>query len=464
MKRIVIAFILSLVAFGAMAATPAKLTSIDVKQESGKTILDIMLVGTPDYKVFSLNNPDRIVVDLSGTSLATTLKSSMKNEVIAAIRNGRGTSPAAEKNLRLVLDLKQPVKQENFVLAVEKSGSERLIIELSPQKSSKKMKEVAKPLSLVELKSTTKKTPPPLAELKSASAKQEGLEKKSAPRERVKKVVDKADKEIPEPSINVPDAAVEQDSPPKFRRSSPRRPIVVVIDPGHGGKDPGAIGKAGTREKDVVLAISRKLQVAIEKQSGMRAVLTRRGDYFIGLRQRLRLARKDRADMFIAIHADAYRNPQSSGASVFALSASGASSEAARWLAAKENYSELGGIALEDKGDVLRSVLLDLSQTATISLSLQLGSSLLQELGKIARLHHAGVEQARFVVLKSPDIPSVLVETGFLSNTKEERLLRDPAYQQRLANALSAGIRRYFMQNAPPGTVFAMEREMRRVE
>lgn len=236
------------------------------------------------------------------------------------------------------------------------------------------------------------------------------------------------------------------------------RPVVVVIDAGHGGKDPGAKGFLGTEEKKVVLQISQELVKLINQQPGMQARMTREGDYYLTLRERLAKARRAHADIFIAVHADAYRDPYSKGAAVYALSLKGASSEAARWLAAKENYSELGGVDLSDKGDMLRSVLIDLSQTATISSSLQLGSSVLGSLGQVCRLHHNNVEQAPFVVLKSPDIPSILVETGFISNPDEEKRLKDPAYQHKLASQIVQGLNTYCKKQPPEGTWLAQQK------
>jgi len=207
------------------------------------------------------------------------------------------------------------------------------------------------------------------------------------------------------------------------------------------------------------LAIARDLYRMINKTPGYKADMTRSGDYYIGLRQRLQRARKDKGDIFVAIHADAFKHPAAQGASVFALSQRGATSEAAHWLAKKENYSELGGVDLEDKSYMLRSVLLDLSQTATIGSSLQLGHDVLSSIGHVARLHNGRVEQARFVVLKSPDIPSILVETGFLSNPNEARRLSNRSYQQRMAKAIYQGVIRYFRQNPPPGTYVAEQRK-----
>jgi N-acetylmuramoyl-L-alanine amidase len=232
--------------------------------------------------------------------------------------------------------------------------------------------------------------------------------------------------------------------------------IIVVIDPGHGGKDPGASGRRGTNEKNVVLDISKDLRDIINQQAGFRAELTRDNDYYLTLRQRLAIARQDHADLFVAIHADTYNNHEARGATVFALSERGATSEAARWLAARENESELmGGVNLSDQNEVLKSVLLNLSQTATIRASLDVGADLIHSLRTLTVLHHPRVEQAAFVVLKSPDIPSLLVETGFLSNAYEEESLRDPAYRRRLAEAISNGIVEYFRVQPPPGTWLA---------
>ncbi len=222
--------------------------------------------------------------------------------------------------------------------------------------------------------------------------------------------------------------------------------MIIVIDPGHGGKDPGTIGYGGVHEKDVVLAIAKDLQAQINTSPNLHAELTRQGDYYITLRDRLAIARKDKADLFIAIHADAYKDQSATGASVYALSERGATSEAARWLAEKENYSELGGVHLDNKSYVLRSVLLDLSQTAAIGASLKLGADVLKGIRNIAPLHYTHVEQARFVVLKSPDIPSILIETGFLSNASQAHLLKSPAFQKKMAKAIWEGILVYTKQ------------------
>jgi N-acetylmuramoyl-L-alanine amidase len=242
----------------------------------------------------------------------------------------------------------------------------------------------------------------------------------------------------------------------------PGRDIVVAIDPGHGGHDPGAIGRGKTREKDVALQISRTLAARINAEPGMKAVLVRNGDYYVDHRERMAIARRNNADLFISVHADAVDDRRANGASVYALSLKGASDEAARQLAERENASvRVGGVSLEDKDEVLASVLLDLSQNAALSASLDVGSKVIGELARIGKVHRRTVQQAGFLVLKSPDMPSILVETAFISNPSEEKRLRDKGHQARLADAILGGVRNYFYTNPPPDTRIAME--MRRV-
>ena len=225
-------------------------------------------------------------------------------------------------------------------------------------------------------------------------------------------------------------------------RNKRKQRFVIALDPGHGGRDPGAIGKKGTREKDVTLSVAKKMKTLINQTSGYRAILTRESDRFISLRNRVKKAREAEADIFISLHADSFHSPSVKGASVYALSLSGASSEAARWIAEKENASDLiGGISLDDKDDLIASVLLDLSQTATIQDSLELGSDVLSQIGKVSKLNNRKVQQAGFAVLKAPDMPSILIETAFLSNPSEEKKLRNPKYQHKLAKAVFAGIK-----------------------
>ncbi len=242
----------------------------------------------------------------------------------------------------------------------------------------------------------------------------------------------------------------------KSVNSSEKRDIIVAIDAGHGGEDPGATGRKGTREKDIVLQIARRLRDLVNKKPGMKAVMIRDGDYYISLRGRTRKAREANADIFISIHADAFKNSKARGASVFILSSRGASSEAAKWLAKKENQADLvGGVSLDDKDDMLARLLLDLSQTATIEASDSVASRVMTGLKKVGQTHKNRVERAGFVVLKSPDIPSLLVETGFISNSKEEKLLKSATYQKKLAKAILVGVDDYFKRYPLPGSVYA---------
>ena len=244
--------------------------------------------------------------------------------------------------------------------------------------------------------------------------------------------------------------------PQQTKTSKRPRDVIIAIDAGHGGEDPGAIGRRGTREKDVVFAIARKLEKLIKKEAGMRPVMIRNGDYYVGLRDRVKKAREHQADLFISIHADAFKNRKAHGSSVYVLSDRGASSEAARFLAESENSADmLGGVSLDDKDDLLKLVLVDMVKNSTIEDSHDVAAKVLQDLQRVNSLHKNRVEQAAFRVLKSPDVPSILVETAFISNPAEERKLRSSRHQQALAKAMMRGIRSYFRSNPPPGTLLA---------
>jgi N-acetylmuramoyl-L-alanine amidase len=262
-----------------------------------------------------------------------------------------------------------------------------------------------------------------------------------------------ADKGVDKGSDKSTDKAAEERAetiPTGSSKAGAQRLVIVALDAGHGGEDPGAIGPSGLYEKDVVLSVAHKLRALINGQSGMRAMLTRESDYFVPLHERVIKARRVQADLFVSIHADAFMNPQARGASVFALSETGASSAAARWMAKKENASDLvGGVNIKAKDASVMRALLDMSTTAQIKDSIKLGNAVLGNLGKVGRLHRGKVEQAGFAVLKAPDIPSILVETGFISNPEEESKLKDEAYQADLADALLKGIQRYFAKNPP---------------
>ena len=238
-----------------------------------------------------------------------------------------------------------------------------------------------------------------------------------------------------------------------------RRKVVVAVDAGHGGEDPGAVTRSGIQEKNVVLAIARALKRRIDRTPGMKAVMIRDGDYYVGLRRRTDIARRSGADLFVSIHADSFRNPRVSGSSVYVLSRRGASSEAARWLAQQENASDfVGGVSIDGKDDLLASVLVDLQQTATRSSSAEVGGQVLRSLGRVGRRHKRRIEQAGFLVLKSPDIPSILIETGFLTNPADAKRLSNSKHQDKVARAILDGILRYFDRNPPAGTTFAAAR------
>lgn len=263
-----------------------------------------------------------------------------------------------------------------------------------------------------------------------------------------------ADASIPKKQVSMLQTKLKNHLLQRDKKSKGRL-ITIVIDPGHGGKDPGATGQYHSREKDIVLLIAHRLKALINRHNGFKAILTRQDDHFISLRQRLVIARQAKADLFLAIHADAFNRKQAMGASVFALSLHGASSEAAQWLSDQENNKELAGVKLTKKNKNLRSVLLSLSQISSIATSLETGKLIINQLKHIGSLHHDSVEQAPFVVLKNPDIPSLLIETGFLSNPNEELKLRSPMYQTRIANAIATGIIAYFKGNPPYGTLLA---------
>lgn len=408
-----------LLCLGSVSALAAQLKNISVSQQSGKTTVYLTINGPFTHKLFTLSSPDRVVLDLNGASLAMNLKQlALNNSIIKQVRSGSSDA----KTLRLVLDVNQPVHVRSAPWQF-KGAVNGIRLDLSG----------GGPSGITSARVSTVKTPNPQVSRQNMA------------------------------SLNVQPIAQNQ---PRVEHKTPitvshspsnkyLRDVIVVLDAGHGGKDPGARGPGKSMEKNVVLAITLKLKQLIDRQPGMKAVLTRSGDYYVGLRQRLDIARKYNGDIFVSIHADAFNNPHSNGASVFALSQRGATSEAARWLAEKENYSELGGVNLGDLDDtngVVRSVLIDLSQTATINSGLQMGNRVLRQLYQFTNLHNTKVEQARFVVLKSPDIPSILVETGFISNPREERNLTNSAYQTRLSQAIFQGIKGYFWENPPHGT------------
>ncbi|MEE4217955.1 MAG: N-acetylmuramoyl-L-alanine amidase [Xanthomonadales bacterium] len=339
-----------------------------------------------EYKLFTLDSPPRVVIDLKKSGLRDPLRLSKDHAgIIDSVRHGQ----PKKDTLRVVLDLDSKASIKSFMLDPVGQYGYRLVVDLFPEGSQKNRP--------------------------------------------VKQMAD-----------------VQQTD----------RDIVVAIDAGHGGEDPGAIGKSRTREKDVVLAIARELKKSIDARPGMRGVLTRTGDYFVPLRDRYEKARQHRADLFVSVHADAFNKRSVSGSSVFVLSRKGASSEYARLLAASENSADLvGGVSLRDKDDMLASVLLDLSQSATMEASSAVADSVFSSLGGMGKMHKSHVEHANFMVLKSPDVPSILVETAFISNPSEEKRLRDPAWQKKIARTIADGVQDYFYLSPPPGTWVAANRQ-----
>lgn len=421
-------FILVLIFFNADAA---QITHISTSHAGNKAALYLSIQGSFTHRIFTLSNPARVVIDLDGTSLPAHLtRLSLTNALIKEARSGMINA----KTLRIVFDVNQAVNATSTPWS--SNGSVQGIrVDLI---SKAGLPAVDKRLNVIN----------PTARLVSNKASAGKAPLAVNPRQKKPVKIDAILATTAKPST--------QATPIRpLHRPGQLRTVIVVLDAGHGGKDPGARGPRKSQEKHVVLAIAHKLKQLIDKQPGMQAILTRSGDYYVGLRERLEIARKYNGDIFVSIHADAFNNPHSGGASVFALSQSGATSEAARWIAEKENYSELGGVNLgdlDDRNGIVRSVLIDLSQTATINSSLQMGGRVLSQLNQFTRLHNHRVEQARFMVLKSPDIPSILVETGFISNPVEERNLTSAAYQTRLSQAIFAGIKGYFWSNPPHGT------------
>ncbi|WP_292938215.1 N-acetylmuramoyl-L-alanine amidase [Noviherbaspirillum sp.] len=373
---------------------------------------------------FIVKDPERLVVDIEGLELNPTLKQLVakiepNDPYIKQVRVGQNRPNV----VRLVFDLKEEINPQVFTLAPIGEYKHRLIFDLYPVNPPDP---IAALIAKGEWAGEQSAEPiPPAPDLKAE-------QKPAAPK-------------APQAEIQTAKIDPRDDKPAILTRM-----ITIALDPGHGGEDPGAIGRAGSREKDVVLSIAKRLKNKIEGQANMRVMLTRDADYFVPLHVRVQKARKVQADLFVSIHADAWIESTARGSSVFVLSEKGASSTAARWLANKENAADLiGGVNIKGHDRQLASVLLDLSTTAQINDSLKLAKAVLGEIGGINRLHKAGVEQAGFAVLKAPDIPSILIETAFISNPEEEAKLSDDAYQDQMADAVLKGIRKYFAKNPP---------------
>jgi N-acetylmuramoyl-L-alanine amidase len=385
---------------------------------------------------FIIPDPPRLAIDITGLDLQPALKELVAkvradDPNIAGIRVGQN----APGVVRLVIDLKQPVQPQVFSLKPVAPYQHRLVMDLYPSQAPDPLEA----LIAEKLQAGTSSNPASASPDASAATAPDPLGELMAEQAKRK----------PSAALPAPGQALPAPSA-KTTASKTDRLIIVALDPGHGGEDPGAIGPGGTREKDVVLQVAQLLRDRINQRPNMRAYLTREGDFFVPLHVRVQKARRVQADLFISIHADAFYTARPQGASVFVLSERGASSSAARWLADKENAADgVGGVNIQMRDKALRQTLLDMSTTAQINDSLQLGGAMLGEIGRVGKLHKPRVEQASFAVLKAPDIPSVLVETAFISNPDEEERLRDTGFQNKLADALMRGIERYFARNPP---------------
>jgi N-acetylmuramoyl-L-alanine amidase len=384
-----------------------------------------------------LTGPDRLVVDIEGIQLNPTLKDLVakvkpNDPYVAQIRVGQ-FQPAV---VRLVFDLKDSIKPQLFTLDPVAEYQYRLVFDLypidPPDPLMQLVKESAKKEKLL-LEAQSKKDDDPIAAF-AKSGSVPGVKPELTP---------ESNSARKGKSTGQGDRSAQQRIP--FKRL-----VTIALDPGHGGEDPGAIGARGSYEKNIVLSIAKRLKNKIDQEELMRPFLTREGDYFVPLHRRVSKARQVEADLFISIHADAFIQPHARGASVFALSQQGATSSSARWMANKENSSDLiGGINIKSKDKQVANLLLDMSTTAQINDSLRVGNSVLRNIGDFAPLHKNKVEQAGFAVLKAPDIPSILIETAFISNPQEERRLNDEGYQERIAEAILIGIKDYFSKNPP---------------
>lgn len=400
----------------AMLVSPVGLAStslvaVRVWPGSGSTRITLESAAEVKFSHMIVKDPERLVLDLEGVELNAVLQS-LPSKVLASdplislIRAGRNRPGV----VRVVVELKETIDPQVFTLKPVANYGHRLVLDLVPTQPYDPL------LALIEKSS-------PLEAASGDSA----------------------------PQTNTRHETTQRDQPKVARDNAPaNRLFTVVLDPGHGGEDPGAIGRRGSYEKNVTLSIAKRLQRKIDAEPNMRAVLTRKGDYFVPLQKRVSIARRVQGDLFVSIHADAFVRPEARGSSVYVLSERGATSSAAKWLAQKENDADLiGGVNLAKQDGHLARTLLDLSQTATINDSLKLGSAVLKALGGVNRLHKPQVEQAGFAVLRAPDIPSILVETAFISNPDEERRLNDNAYQDKMAEAVMRGIRQYVKSNPP---------------
>ncbi|MFK8066742.1 MAG: N-acetylmuramoyl-L-alanine amidase [Gammaproteobacteria bacterium] len=415
-------FFLTLIS-GGKASYAANIEDMRVWPAPEKTRVVFDLDDAINYNIFTLDNPSRVVIDFRNSDTRKQLTTPVSiNKLLRKVRSAGKENHA----FRVVLDLRRKVKINSFQLDPNDKRGHRLVVDLLDLKSSKQA-------SLIAAKNLQKKSSVVSTQTGGKKVITAKLDQTSKQQKPVLKPIVKAKKE-----------------------KVILRDLIVAVDAGHGGKDPGATGKRGTKEKDVVLSIAKKLAKKINATPGMKAVLTRSKDQFLSLRKRVDIARNKNADLFISIHADAIKNHSVQGSSVYVLSEKGASSEAAKLLAEKENAVDFVGGVHFDKGDpLLNGVLLDLSQNAVMDASVNVADKVLQGLRKVGKVHKKKVQHAGFVVLKAPDVPSILIETAFISNPKEERKLLSPKEQNKLVNAIHNGVTKYFSEYAPPGTRLA---------
>jgi N-acetylmuramoyl-L-alanine amidase len=425
-------FLWGAVTFTAAAhpAAPTELRNIELVSDGSASGVALSLSSTATERVFTLAAPARVVIDLRHTRMRPGVRPPPGAGIVAAIRTG----PRADGTLRVVIELKSTVAAHSRWLARPPGPQQELLIELGDAPRAAAARAAAQPVIL----------PPAVSQV---AATQAALSQPAAPQP------------APPPQVPPPLPAAAQPMRALHAPLDTDRPIVIAVDAGHGGDDPGAIGHGGTREKDVTLAIARALAQRINSEPGMRAVLTRDRDEFLELADRITRAHSVNADLFVSVHADSIRDESIAGASVYVLSERGATSQAAKWLADRENSADrMGGVPLAGKDPQLDSVLIDLSQTATISASMIAAERVLTALDSVGEVRKPRVQQAGFLVLKSRAMPSMLVETAYISNPQEERRLRTSAQQEKLASAIFSGIRTFFAANPPPGTRFAQLR------
>lgn len=440
------------------AARGAAIIAVRVWPATDYTRVTIESDGALAAKHFLADNPPRLVIDVDGLDLSPQLRDLVgqvraDDPFIAGVRVGQ----YQPRVVRLVIDLKQSIKPQLFALAPVAAYRDRLVFDLYPTQERDPLLALVQEREQAE-QQAAQAVRDALGEFigrvdrpTAASAPGAASSPAGAPPTTTSPTATAAASSPAAPRAGTDTKDASATAPPAGKPGGrTNRLVIVAIDPGHGGEDPGAIGPSGLREKDVALAVALQLRERLNAQPGMRAMLTRDADFFVPLQDRVRKARRVQADLFVSIHADAFFTPEARGASVFALSQGGASSAAARWMANRENLADaVGGINVKSKDSSVMHALLDMSTTAQIKDSLRLGGEVLGQIGRVGRLHKPRVEQAGFAVLKAPDIPSILVETAFISNPDEEAKLRDESYRLQLVEALCTGIKRYFAKNPP---------------